>query len=467
MEKMMRHDQETIAAICTPIGQGGIAVVRVSGGEAIGICDRLFRGKKKLSECQSHTVHFGLFVGNDGSAVDEVIATIFKAPNSYTGEDTVELSCHGGQFVARRLLEEVTKAGARLAEPGEFTKRAFLNGRIDLAQAEAVADLISAQSERAHRVSLAQLTGWLSREIETLRERLIDVLGLMELELDFSEEGIELIDPDRAITVTQDALEKVEKLLKSFGTGRIYREGVSVVLVGLPNVGKSSLLNAILNRDRAIVTPIPGTTRDVIEESVTINGILFRLSDTAGVRATEDIVEKEGVTRTNQKIEEADIVVMLFDSERGIRVEEMHMFEELRHGGKRIIPVINKIDLQLPDKGVKDLLQRQRVKTLEISALRRIGIDSLMSELVEVALAGTNGSAYETGEVISNLRHARALEKAKFSLESALESMRDSRSEELVALDLRAAVDSLGEIVGKVTTDEILENIFSKFCIGK
>lgn len=463
MDKLIKHN-DTITAISTPVGSGGIAVVRVSGPEAIQLSDRVFRGRRALGECASHTAHFGRLVSESGALLDEVVATLFRAPNSYTGEDTVEFSCHGGQYVAQRVLQELLACGARLAEPGEFTKRAFLNGRIDLSQAEAIADLISAQTDRAHRISLAQLEGRLSEKIKGLREELINILGLLELELDFAEEGIELVERNRVSSMIDKALASISELLKSFEIGRIYKEGVNVVLAGMPNVGKSSLLNTLLDEDRAIVTPIPGTTRDVIEESIAIDGILFRFTDTAGVRETQDPVEREGVARTNRKIQQADVVVAVLDAGVGIRDEESALIQSLREKGKKVIPVLNKIDL-FPGNHPPEM-EVVGERAIPISALKRIGIDELKRQLVCLAAGGGNGST-ESVIVVSNIRHAKALEKARVSLLAAKESINEGRSSEFIAVDLRASLDSLGEIIGVVTTDDILNAIFSKFCIGK
>ncbi len=463
------YENDTIAAISTPIGEGGLSVIRVSGGASIRIADQLFHGKKKISECASHTVHFGKLQSRDGKTLDEVVTTLFKSPNTYTGEDVIEFSCHGGVFVAKQVLEEIIASGARLAEPGEFTKRAFLNGKMDLSQAEAVADLIHSRSGSAHKASLAQLEGWLSREIGIVRDQLINALGLLELELDFVEEGLEFVDKSKVAGLLKTALEKTNALIESFNTGKVYREGVSVVLAGASNVGKSSLLNVLLNENRAIVTSVPGTTRDVIEESITLEGILFRITDTAGLRETEDIVEKEGVRRTEKKIQESDVVVAMFDASRPIQEEERGFIRQLQDQKRVIIPVVNKIDLEIKKNGSSDLYSSDllAMQPLRVSALTREGVDKLKEELVRRAFGKGENTIPDSSFVVTNTRHVKALERAKQGLRSALEALLAGTSSEFVAIDLRSGLDSLGEITGAVTNDEILNNIFSKFCIGK
>ncbi len=464
---MLRSDEnDTIAAISTPIGEGGIAVIRISGRASIGIADQLFYGKRKISECISHTVHFGKLQSRDGKIIDEVVTTLFRSPNSYTGEDVVEISCHGGVFVAKRALEEIVSSGAQLAEPGEFTKRAFLNGKIDLSQAEAVADLIQSRSGKAHKASIAQLEGWLSIEIGTVRDELINALGLLELELDFVEEGLEFVDKSKVTSLINKTLEKINVLIESFNTGKVYKEGVSVVLAGAPNVGKSSLLNVLLNENRAIVTAIPGTTRDLIEESITIDGILFQITDTAGLRDTQDIVEKEGVMRTEKKIQDGDVIVAMFDASRRIQDEERTFIKRLRDQSGIVVPVINKVDIERK-KGTIEIEQALGRRPLRVSTLTREGVEALKDELVKQAFGKGKSTIPESSFVVTNRRHIVALEKAKKGLASALESLQSRTSSELVAIDLRSGLDSLGEITGAVTNDEILNNIFSKFCIGK
>lgn len=468
----LARESDTIAAIATPAGEGGICVVRISGENAVGVADLGFRGKFPLGHALSHTAHYGSFVDEEGRAIDNVVALVFRKPHSYTGEDTVELSCHGGQFLTKRILEEVIRFGARAAGPGEFTKRAFLNGRLDLVQAEAVADLIRARSERAHQSSLNQLEGHLSRKLAAIKEQLVESIGLLELELDFAEEGYEFADKEKVASQIQDLVSQVSKLLSTYRVGRVFRNGVSVALVGSPNVGKSSLLNALLQQERAIVTSIPGTTRDVIEESITLDGVLFSLGDTAGLRETDDPIEKEGVKRAEDKLQKSDVIVLLLDNSRALQPGEAilvgRLVEVVEARGVKCVVALNKIDLAPIDEArfteIKDLLSRHRV--VGVSAKTLVGLDALKDALVSAAISDGENIA-DSSVMITNMRHFSALERAKTSLLLALETLKAGKTGEFVAVDLRAALDSVGEIVGTVTTEDILNSIFSKFCIGK
>jgi tRNA modification GTPase len=463
---MKKRLQETIVAIATPIGEGAISVIRVSGDLAITKVARQFEGKNNLATTKSHTAHFGRIVNSNKEIVDEVVCTIFRSPKSFTGENMVEIGCHGGIHVTRRVLECLLETEMRPAEPGEFTQRAFLNGKIDLSQAEAIADLIQAQSDKAQRTSLNQLQGVLSKQIHVVREELVHALGLLELELDFTEEGIELIDKQKVEELFKHGISDLAKLLSTYKYGRVWKEGVRVALVGAPNAGKSSLLNALLKDDRAIVTDIPGTTRDYIEENMIIDGVLFRLIDTAGLRKTEDQIEKEGVRRTWNVMDKADVVVLVHDSTKLLSDEEKELLESehTANEDKLVIFANNKIDLkteQHPQKFV--------AKTgifLETSAVNNAGIESLKNALVTNILAKAQVENKES-VTITNERHYSALLRAKESLSSSLESLQSGESGEFIALNLRTAIDSIGEIVGVVTTEDILNGIFSKFCIGK
>jgi len=468
----VKDHTDTIAAIATAIGVGALSIVRVSGKDAIGIVDKVFRGKSSLKSTAGFTAHLGLVVDREGETIDEVVVTVYKAPRSFTGEDSVEVSCHGGVLVTRRVLEAILSAGARLAEPGEFTKRAFLNGRLDLAQAEAVADLIHSQSELSRRSSLEQLQGKLSRVVNQIRNELIEISSLLELELDFAEEEIELADKVELSEKLRAALVKLKELIDSFEVGKIYREGVKVVISGKPNVGKSSLLNALLNENRAIVTEIPGTTRDTIEENITIDGILFRLVDTAGLRATTDVVEKEGVRRTQGQLAGSDLVLFVMDASQPIDNLDIQALEavkrELGTDDARLVLVMNKVDLvgNAMQDHVLTIDLPAETRKVRVSALTHAGLDSLRRIMIDSVLA--NGIALtERSTTVTNARHKEALVRAHRQLGLALESMESGKSGEFVALDLRAALDCLGEIVGAVTTEEILNNIFSRFCIGK
>lgn len=463
---------DTIAAIATPLGEGGISVLRVSGPDALKVAARGFRGNATLEESSTHTAHFGRFLSPEGDRLDDVVATVFREPHSYTGENVVEISCHGGVYVTRRILEALLEYGARHAQPGEFTKRAFLSGKMDLSQAEAVADLIHSRSEASRRSSFQQLQGVLSTRITELREKLIRTAGLLELELDFVEDGIEFIDKQVVTDQVENALTEVAELLSTYQAGKIVREGVRVVLAGMPNVGKSSILNALLSENRAIVTEVPGTTRDVIEEGIVIEGHLFNVVDTAGLRETVDLVEKEGVRRSHDQIRNSDLLLLVFDSSKIPSAEELELVKRLLMGMKRdttpCLSVLNKIDLVTQLNGelsrVIDSLALQG--TVRISAKTGQGMSDLKKALVDVIIR-TAGKGASESPTVTNARHYDALTRAKQSLELSLTSLREGKSSEFVSVDLRDALDSLGEIVGVVTTEDILNEIFSKFCIGK
>ena len=458
------RDGDTIAAIATPPGEGGISVIRISGRDSFAVADRVFVGKSSLSASPSHTAHFGKIVDGEGNYVDEVVALTFKNPNSYTCEDVVEVSCHGGYIVTQKVLGMILAAGARAAEPGEFTKRAFLNGRLDLSQAEAVGDLIHSKSEAAYRSSLRQLSGELSREIKGVRDELLNLASLLELELDFSEEDVEFANRKSLEGRLTDALTVVDGLLSSYAVGRVYKEGVRVTIAGKPNAGKSSLLNALLREDRAIVSSIPGTTRDTISESVVIDGIVFRLTDTAGLRETADVIERQGVDRAQKEAEQGDILLLVLDLSENYYNGIDPLYSKLEHicgaAGIKVIKVWNKLDIhrsgapRLPDEG----------RVFYVSALTGEGIEALRKGLLSAVLAADLG---ETSVVVTSARHRDALSRAGKSLRYSLETLRSGRSGEFVAMDLRAGLNALGEITGEITTDDILNNIFSKFCIGK
>ncbi len=469
---MKKSSKDTIAAIATPIGEGGISVIRVSGAQAIQIASSIFQGRGSLAEAASHTAHLGKVLASDGSVVDEVVATVFVGPHSYTGENTVEMSCHGGILVTRRILDQMLEHGARHAEPGEFTKRAFLNGRIDLSQAEAIADLIHARSSAAHRASILQLEGVLSGRIHTLRSKLVDLIGLLELELDFVEEDLEFVDKRELRHSVAHARDEADRLMKTFRLGRIYREGVKVAIVGPPNAGKSSLLNALLESNRAIVTDIPGTTRDTIEEGVVIGGVSFRLVDTAGIRETDNPVEREGIRRTAAEAENSDIVLLVLDGSKDADPsydEAVCGFrEKLKERAKTSIVALNKADLScvLPEEVPGNIGFSTSTDCTRISAKTGMGVDSLQKLLLSKALRDTQHSS-EEGATVTSARHFEALKKAEESLLYSLKSLDQGESNEFVAVDLRNALDRLGEITGEVTTEEILNSIFSKFCVGK
>ncbi|MCB0730075.1 MAG: tRNA uridine-5-carboxymethylaminomethyl(34) synthesis GTPase MnmE [Ignavibacteriae bacterium] len=451
----MLTNEETIAAIATPIGVGAISVIRVSGEESIQSVDPIFVGKKKLIEMNSHTIQYGKIVSESGEVIDDVLVSVFKNPNSYTGEDSVEISTHGSPLVCNNILARILKQNVRLAEPGEFTKRAFLNGKIDLSQAEAVIDVINSRTNASLKGARNQLDGVLSKKVDSLRESLVNSSSLIELELDFAEEDLEFVSLEKVKREIKNIIEEIEKLIDSYKIGKVIRDGVNVVFVGKPNVGKSSLLNYLVKESRAIVSHIPGTTRDVIREEVSIDGILFKLFDTAGIRITEDEIEKEGVLRSRKAVENADLVILLNDTNSEFPTD---LYDEILHltDKEKVIFVDNKIDLY------KKILRENH---FGISALTGEGVDKFLDHLKEKSFDSNSFS--EKNAVVTNLRHKDALEKAREHLLKSIDSIDEKLSGEFISVDLRNAESSLGEIIGKVTTDDILNNIFSKFCIGK
>ncbi|GMU87603.1 MAG: tRNA modification GTPase MnmE [Ignavibacteriales bacterium] len=452
---MKLPSDQTIAALATPPGAGALAVIRLSGDEAFLIAERCFTPKGKNRTLKPFRVHYGYIKTKGGEYIDDVLLTAFRAPKSYTGEDTVEISCHGNPLIVSAILNTLLLNGARDAEPGEFTKRAYLNGRLDLSQAEAVAEIINARSQSALRGGRNQLDGLLSAKVHELRTKLVNASSLVELELDFAEEDVEFIDNSGLIRLIQEIIDDISALLATYSFGRVMREGVNVALVGMPNVGKSSLLNYLLKESRAIVSEIAGTTRDVIREEMIIDGFLFRLYDTAGIRATEDTIEKEGVARSRETIRSADLVLFMNDINIGVNQELYIELLSLTTDDK-IITVLNKADIY---KG------SNAESGLALSAKTGEGMDTLLKTLRQKA---SGGSVYtEKTVIITTQRHFNALTKAKEQLELALGSVRGRMSGEFISVDLRNAGDSLGEIIGEVTEDDILNNIFSKFCIGK
>ena len=453
---MGNFTEDTITAIATPPGAGAISIIRVSGALSFEVIDKIFIAKKKIADSDSHTVHYGKIIDKNGNLIDDVLVSVFRNPNSYTGEDCIEISTHGNPLISRKIIELLLKNNIRLAEPGEFTKRAFLNNRIDLAQAEAVADVISSRTEASLRGARNQLDGLLSKKVDEIRNLLIDAASMVELELDIAEEDVEFIKPAELIARINKIKSEIGTLLGSYNFGRVIRDGINVALVGKPNVGKSSLLNYILKESRAIVSHIPGTTRDIIREEVSIDGILFRLYDTAGIRISEDIIEKEGVFRSRQAVKEADVVLLISDVEQGRSEDLLEEIYSITDKNK-VLNVLNKIDLA---RGLQNGCDSK------ISALTGEGIDNLFQKMKEKAF-GPSAAYSEKSAVVSNSRHYECLTKAKESLEKAAESIKNKMSGEFISVDLRKAADDLGEIIGNVTSDDILNNIFTKFCIGK
>lgn len=455
---------DTISAISTAIGEGGIAIIRVSGDKALDIVSKIFRAKngKDIKDMKTYTMRYGHIIDIDTKeAIDEVIISFMKGPRSYTAEDVVEINCHGGVTSTNKVLEMTIKAGARLAEPGEFTKRAFLNGRIDLSQAEAVMDLITAKTDLAMKSALMQSNGSLSREIGKLNEYLLNVLALIEYAVDFTEDEEE-IDPSipaRVRESLEEALNNINRLMKNADEGRIIRDGLSLAIVGKPNVGKSSLLNVLLREKRAIVTDIAGTTRDVIEEYINLDGIPVKIIDTAGIRETEDIVERIGVEKSKEKIEEADLVLLVLDTSRELDKEDFEIIEAVKN--KKTILLLNKIDLEnkIDLKLVEDFEHK-----IKISAKEDLGIDKLKEEVKNMFFNGTIDSE---SLVISNSRHKQALIRAKENCEKAIISVKNNEYLDLVSIYVISALKALGEITGTELEEDLVNKIFKEFCCGK
>jgi len=456
--------RNTIAAIATPHGEGGISVLRISGPESLHIASKILEIKEKIMSVKSRTV-IHTWVTDNKRFIDEVLVTLFRAPHSYTGEDIVEISCHGSPYTAGLILDLLIKNGAAPAEPGEFTKRAFLNGKLDLAQAEAVADFISAKTEASRRVAAMHLKGHLSKTLKKMREDLLQACSLIEIELDFAEEDIEFVSENEVLNLLKNIKSRLEDLIKSFDRGRICREGISMVITGLPNVGKSSILNGLAKRERAIVTETPGTTRDTIEEVLDIEGIKVRITDTAGIRETSDQIEKEGVRRAKEAALDADLILLVLDNSRKIEKEEKNLIKWVVDTERDIICIINKNDL--PDKAsIKDIRELLKDRDIiRISALTTEGINKLIDRITGHVLKKGLPDGDEL--IITRSRHRDAVAQAIMHLNKAEESLIKKMSQEFIALDMRGAADALGSITGEISSDDILNRIFSDFCIGK
>lgn len=476
----------TIIALSTPPGVGALAVLRLSGPEALSLADRLFRGKKLLSSTQTHTVHYGLLESSEGAILDEVVATVFKGPRSYTGEDVVEISIHGSPFIQQTVLQAFLHIGARLAQPGEYTLRAFMNGRMDLSQAEAVADLIASESETAHRTALQQLRGGVRSEIAELRQQLLDFASLVELELDFSEEDVEFADRSQLRILVSEIRSHIQALLQSFALGNALRNGVSTVIAGRPNAGKSTLLNALLREERAIVSDIPGTTRDTVEEVLNIKGIPFRLVDTAGIREAQDQIEAIGVARTMDKVRNSAVLLYMWDVSAMTLADVHSDLEKLlaEAGDVQYLVLCNKMDrnpyfqpewlVNPAAEGVYPYLQtdppaQNKVGlTLDhlvtLSAKNEQNTEYLKDRLYELVAAGfTRPEA----TVVTNARHFDALQRADDALAEVLQGLEAGVTGDFVAQDIRRALAYLGEITGEIGVEDLLGNIFGRFCIGK
>lgn len=460
--------QDTIVALATPSGAGAVAIIRLSGTEALHIAEMVFKSVtgKKISQQKTHTIHLGYIV-DDEKILDQVLVSIFKNPNSYTGENVVEISCHGSVFIQQQIIQLLLRKGCKMAEPGEFTLRAFLNGKIDLSQAEAVADLIASDNEASHQIAMQQMRGGFSVELAKLREELLNFASLIELELDFSEEDVEFADRTQFVALLNRIELVLKRLIDSFAVGNVIKTGIPVAIVGEPNVGKSTLLNALLNEDRAIVSEIAGTTRDTIEDELVINGIGFRFIDTAGIRETKDVVENIGIQKTFEKIEQAQVVLFLVDSLQltvsnleNIKLE----IEQIKNKYplKTLLVIFNKLDA-ISEELISNI-KSQISNSLLISAKQKTGIDELKNTL----LSFVNTGALRNNEtIITNTRHYDSLLKALEEIQKVQWGVQQHIPSDLIAIDIRSALHHFGEITGEVTNDELLGNIFANFCIGK
>ncbi|MDQ0872251.1 tRNA modification GTPase [Paenibacillus sp. V4I3] len=455
---------DTIAAISTPLGEGGIAVIRVSGDEAVPLVERIFRSKTKLSVAETHTVHYG-FIIEPASAqkVEEVLVTLMKAPRSFTMEDVVEVSCHGGIVSVKKVLDLLLQQGVRLAEPGEFTKRAFLNGRIDLTQAEAVIDLIRAKSDRAFKVALKQVEGNLSKQIKHLRHVLVELMAHVEVNIDYPEHDVEEMTNTFIKSKCDTVMLEIDRLLITAEQGKILREGIETAIVGKPNVGKSSLLNELAQENRAIVTDIPGTTRDVIEEFVNIGGIPLKLLDTAGIRETSDLVEQIGVERSKTALAEADLILLVLNSNEELEFDEIALMKQL--ADKQTIVILNKTDLarKLNVEQVLSYFPQERI--VELSLIENKGIEDLEKAIAAIFFEGKLESSDLT--YVSNVRHISLLKQAKRSLQDALDANEQYVPIDMIQIDIRATWEQLGEIIGDSVGESLIDQIFTQFCLGK
>ena len=455
--------EETIAAIATPPGEGGIGIIRISGTEALNIIDKIFQPKNpaRWAAKKSHQIYLGTIVRSkpQKAVLDEVLVTFMRSPHSFTGEDVIEINCHGGYLPLKLILELVLEQGARLAHPGEFSKRAFLNGRLDLSQAEAIIDVIRAKTEKGLDVALNHLEGKLKEVINSLSNDIIRILAYLEASIDFPDDEIEAMEQQEILDIINNSLQSINKMLEGFKAGKIYREGLKTVIVGKPNVGKSSLLNALLRENRAIVTDIPGTTRDVIEEYINIGGIAIKIIDTAGIRSTEDVVEKIGVEKTVELIKQGDLVLIVVDAEEGLTEEDYKIIDLVKKAGKKYLLLINKIDLvENIDLGIEN-------NFLKISAKYEKGLEQLEQAIKQ--MVGTGQVKVGTDQMITRERHFEALGRAKKHLEETKTALKNNLAPDFLTIDLRAALRALGEISGETASEDIIDRIFKDFCIGK
>lgn len=448
---------QTIVALSTPTGSGALGVIRLSGPEAVTIVNSIFKGKN-LSQQPSHTLHFGLIMDKD-SVLDEVVVGLFLAPRSYTKEDVVEVTCHGSGYIIQRIINLLIESGARPAKPGEFTLKAFVNGAFDLSKAEAVADLIASNSKASHDIAMQQMRGGFANELQGLREQLIHFASMIELELDFAEEDVEFANRDQLKELVLQINKVISRLISSFELGNVIKNGIPIVIAGKPNVGKSTLLNALLNEERAIVSDIAGTTRDTIEDEINIDGVIFRFIDTAGIRETADLIEAKGVERTLAKMKQAKLIIYMADAHQ----EYEDIASQIQGLEKQDIPfllLVNKSELLTSE-------QKEQLSALPvhfISAHSQLGVDELKDSLLETV----NVKNLNTNEtILTNIRHVEALKNIEEALNRVLENVDNPITSDFLAMDIKQALHYLGEIVGEVTTDDLLENIFSKFCIGK
>lgn len=452
---------DTIAAISTPRGEGGIGIIRISGDKSFEILDKIFNTKNPNRDLGFYKFNYG-FIHDNGKIVDEVMAVRMKAPKTYTCEDVVEINCHGGHLISEKVLELVLKNGARHAEQGEFTKRAFMNGRIDLSQAEAVMDIIHGKTEKSISLSLEQLRGDLRDKIASFKKALLDVTAHVNVVLDYPEEGIDDPLPSNLRENLENVYAEADRLISSYDKGKKIKEGIKTVIAGKPNVGKSTLLNSLLKEERAIVTHIPGTTRDVIEEIINIKGIPLVLTDTAGIRKTEDIVENIGVEKSKKFIENADLVLLVLDASRELESEDREVIEEIQNHNKKTIVLLNKIDLErkieLDEFGLENIL--------EISAKDNIGIED-MEERIYSYIVEENVEDSSEKLIITNIRHKTALEKTKDAIRNIFETIDAGMPMDLISVDLKEALDSLSEITGEISSEDILDHVFGNFCVGK